>query len=695
MNILKQSTAATIKLGPFVDDTDGKTAETALTIGQADIRLSKNGGDIAQTNNATGATHDELGYYDIPLDTTDTGTLGRLRVLVSKTGALPVWQEFLVVTANVYDTLCSTDILDVNVTAMAADVITASVFDESTAYPLKSADTGATAVARTGADSDTLETLSDQLDADVTLASTQGAITWGQQKIVANVANEGALDIRNTNAEGIGQRNYGTEIGQSNIAINTNAGENAIGQLNHGTSTNGDLTTHIYGQCNESVLLSGTAAANQAVGGYDPALALEATLTAIKGAGWTSETLAAIDLLIDAIKAKTDNLPASPAAVGSAMTLTAAYDKAKDDVLTPLAVVDGIVDAIKAQTDKIPATPASSGEYTTNIGAIKAKTDNLPLSPASSGEYTSALTAIQNDLDNPNQYKADVSNLALQATSLAIKGQTDKIPAAPAQTGEYNAALTAIQADLDNPTQYKADVSGLATTAHVQEVENKIDAIDVTVNTIPTNPLLDTAYTAPDNAGIAAIQEKTEQLTFTAPNKVDASATVDLTGIATSDDLDIIGGKVDGILNKLNVSSVEYVTAVVGSTITILRGDTLSARLLDLGDLTQYANLDFTVKRVAGELDDAAKIRLRKNASGTDDGLLRLNGAEHATATDGSIVIDDLATGDIEIKLTAAATQELVPGNYVYDVQLITANEVKTLTSGTCQVTADVTRATV
>ena len=30
-----------------------------------------------------------------------------------------------------------------------------------------------------------------------------------------------------------------------------------------------------------------------------------------------------------AIQAKTDNLPASPAAVGSAMTLTSAYDAAK------------------------------------------------------------------------------------------------------------------------------------------------------------------------------------------------------------------------------------------------------------------------------------------------------------------------------------------------------------------------------
>ena len=165
MNILKQSTAATIKLGPFIDDTDGKTAETGLTIAQADIRLSKNGGDFAQTNNTAGATHDENGYYDIPLNATDTGTLGRLRVAVSKSGALPVWQDFLVVTANVYDTLCSTDSLDVNVTSLADDVITAAKFDESTAFPLKSADTGATEVARVGDDGDTLETLSDEIAA--------------------------------------------------------------------------------------------------------------------------------------------------------------------------------------------------------------------------------------------------------------------------------------------------------------------------------------------------------------------------------------------------------------------------------------------------------------------------------------------------------------------------------------------------
>ena len=119
MQIIKQSTAVTLKIGPFLDDTDGKTAETALTIAQADVRLSKNGGDIAQKTEATSCTHDELGIYGCPIDTTDTGTLGRLQLWVHESGALPVWHEFLVVTANVYDTLCSTDILNVNITHIA------------------------------------------------------------------------------------------------------------------------------------------------------------------------------------------------------------------------------------------------------------------------------------------------------------------------------------------------------------------------------------------------------------------------------------------------------------------------------------------------------------------------------------------------------------------------------------------------
>ena len=47
---------------------------------------------------------------------------------------------------------------------LADDAIGAGKFDQSTAHPLASADSGATEVARTGADGDTLETLSDEIE---------------------------------------------------------------------------------------------------------------------------------------------------------------------------------------------------------------------------------------------------------------------------------------------------------------------------------------------------------------------------------------------------------------------------------------------------------------------------------------------------------------------------------------------------
>lgn len=116
MKLLKQSTAVNVPMGPFLDSTDGNTEETGLTISQADIRLTKNGAAWAQTNNAAGATHQEKGNYQVPLDTTDTNTLGTLRVYIHESGALAVWDDFMVIPANAYDSLVAgTDALDTSV----------------------------------------------------------------------------------------------------------------------------------------------------------------------------------------------------------------------------------------------------------------------------------------------------------------------------------------------------------------------------------------------------------------------------------------------------------------------------------------------------------------------------------------------------------------------------------------------------
>lgn len=111
---LKQSTAVSIAMGPFLDETDGKTAETALTITQPDIRLKKNGGAWGQKNAAQTLTHEEAGWYEVDLDATDTNTLGILIVAIHESGALPVWREFMVVPANVWDAYMGADLLQVD-----------------------------------------------------------------------------------------------------------------------------------------------------------------------------------------------------------------------------------------------------------------------------------------------------------------------------------------------------------------------------------------------------------------------------------------------------------------------------------------------------------------------------------------------------------------------------------------------------
>jgi hypothetical protein len=115
MRLLKQSTASTLLLGPFLDSTDGITSETALTISQSDVLLWKEGGTtLAQKNESTSCTHRSNGLYTCPVNTTDTNTLGTLIVSVSESGAMPIRQDYLVVPANVYDSLCGSDRLQVD-----------------------------------------------------------------------------------------------------------------------------------------------------------------------------------------------------------------------------------------------------------------------------------------------------------------------------------------------------------------------------------------------------------------------------------------------------------------------------------------------------------------------------------------------------------------------------------------------------
>jgi hypothetical protein len=104
--VLRQSTAVDVLIGPFVDSTDGYTAETGVS---PSVRLSKNGQNVVAKNDATTPVHDENGYYNCELNATDTNTVGTLVLFVAGSAThLPVRHEYQVIEEAAYDAMYAT-----------------------------------------------------------------------------------------------------------------------------------------------------------------------------------------------------------------------------------------------------------------------------------------------------------------------------------------------------------------------------------------------------------------------------------------------------------------------------------------------------------------------------------------------------------------------------------------------------------
>ena len=132
MQFLKQSTTAVLRIGPFVDAADGFTAETGLSIAQADIQISKTGGGFAQTSDATPTTtHDADGWYQCPLTIADTGTPGALDLEIAMGGARPVSRQFSVLPAPIYEMLIAGDGAFIRDATWAA-ILTGATYNQPT-----------------------------------------------------------------------------------------------------------------------------------------------------------------------------------------------------------------------------------------------------------------------------------------------------------------------------------------------------------------------------------------------------------------------------------------------------------------------------------------------------------------------------------------------------------------------------------
>ena len=100
MQMLKQSTAATILVGPVLDSAGA--AVTTAVIG--DFQATKNGTSAALASPAT-ATHSHNGFYLLALTTGNTDTVGRLVISVNNTAQSMSTHRYTVLLPSVFDAL--------------------------------------------------------------------------------------------------------------------------------------------------------------------------------------------------------------------------------------------------------------------------------------------------------------------------------------------------------------------------------------------------------------------------------------------------------------------------------------------------------------------------------------------------------------------------------------------------------------
>ena len=142
MLYLKQSVAVNIKLGPFLDSTDGDAVEDGLTIDAGDIWISKGFAALANPGQSVTLTAETQGIYSQSLSSADANTVGPLKIWIHVAGALAVWEDYMVLPPAVYDSLVGgTDKLQVDAVEIDSTAQRATDLAEIAQYLIANAPT--------------------------------------------------------------------------------------------------------------------------------------------------------------------------------------------------------------------------------------------------------------------------------------------------------------------------------------------------------------------------------------------------------------------------------------------------------------------------------------------------------------------------------------------------------------------------
>ena len=146
MQYLRADTEVIVTIGPFVDVGDGFTPQTDITLGGDEAEILKHGSDtVVDISGSTWAAVASCrGYYSLTITASNTDTEGQLTVIVQDdSDCLPVRADYMVVNANVFDSLfaaATTDYLQVDTVSIAANVVTATAINADAITAAKIAD---------------------------------------------------------------------------------------------------------------------------------------------------------------------------------------------------------------------------------------------------------------------------------------------------------------------------------------------------------------------------------------------------------------------------------------------------------------------------------------------------------------------------------------------------------------------------
>lgn len=122
----------------------------------------------------------------------------------------------------------------------------------------------------------------------------------------------------------------------------------------------------------------------------------------------------------------------------------------------------------------------------------------------------------------------------------------------------------------------------------------------------------------------------------------------------------------------VQITQEQAQAALAANEIRVIRGDTLQEPSPDLGTITGWTGIYFTVKDSLEDSDDDAIIQLFIPSTGTgSQGLIRFKGEVPADSTKGSISVGDETLGQLVYNLTADLMAQLEIKDRYYDTQIM------------------------